>query len=149
MLTTAKLILFLTKLHHLLKIKNRNIKIKNEKMTNSIVFGIHAVSALLHEHPDSALHLFVQKGKEDKNIKIILSSAKKNGILAELVDKAFLDKLSNDGNHQGVIIKKAATKIYRENELNSFIESIHSTACFLVLDCVQDPHNLGACIRSA
>ena len=113
------------------------------------VFGIHAVDNLLRKHPDAVSQLFVQKNRQDKRLNAIIELAKNQGISVQPVDK---HKMYNwiDGRHQGVIADaKLEHKQYSEDDLSSLVKANDGQVLFLVLDGVTDPHNLGACLRTA
>ena len=71
------------------------------------------------------------------------------GIEPEKVDRKRLDRLSDSNNHQGIVIEIDMPTELSESDLKTAIENLTETALFLVLDNVQDPHNLGACLRTA
>lgn len=110
------------------------------------IFGIHTVTSLLNKNPDRISHLYLQKDKQDKEI---LSRATTYGIKISFVNRHELDKLSHEGNHQGIVAECRTAKIYSENDLTTLLENLQEKAFLLILDGVQDPHNLGACLRSA
>lgn len=110
------------------------------------IYGYHAVLQFLQSHPDRAVQMFMQKGCEDASL---------NGICQDLnvniskVGKQKLDDFTNEGNHQGVVLHIRTAPPGNEKELKLFCEDLPNNPLFLVLDGIQDPHNLGACLRSA
>lgn len=119
---------------------------KNPNKT--FLFGIHAVQALLSAHPERALTLYVQKERHDQKIQVITDLAKANRIKIELLTRAELDDLAADAVHQGVVAACQKPSAHTENDLEIII-SAAAKPLLLVLDGIQDPHNLGACLRSA
>jgi 23S rRNA (guanosine2251-2'-O)-methyltransferase len=113
------------------------------------ICGIHAVAALLSEQPERVLRLCIAKGRMDKKMDGILSAAKQANIAIEYADTKTLDRLASDMNHQGVIAFCTKPRTYDEHDLKALLETLEQPAFLLVLDGVQDPHNLGACFRSA
>ena len=93
--------------------------------------------------------LFVLDGCQDGPVKSILREAKKTDTIINFVDKERLDRLANSGHHQGVVAQAAAYE-YAEVEdiLNSAKEKGEAPFIF-ILDEIEDPHNLGAIIRTA
>lgn len=121
--------------------------------TNSeLAYGLHAVQALIDGSPQRIQQLFLLKGRNDKRLQSIRSVAEKNAITVNLVDREKLDKMV-EGNHQGVIaITAQPTEVYDEAYLKSRLPKLmdeNQVPFILVLDGVTDPHNLGACLRSA
>lgn len=115
----------------------------------NFVAGLHAVKALLSNHPERIIRLCVQADKRDKKLDEVLAIARKQSISLEQMPKAALDKLSNEANHQGVVAFCKKAPLYSESDLKSLLESLDEPPFVLVLDGVTDPHNLGACLRSA
>ena len=111
------------------------------------VIGIHGVQGILKEKPHTILKLLIQRGKEDKAVKKILDLAATWGIASEVVKKDVLDHLQL-GNHQGIVAEIKEPDLFDETILPELIDKSESPL-FLVLDGVQDPHNLGACLRTA
>jgi 23S rRNA (guanosine2251-2'-O)-methyltransferase len=113
-----------------------------------IVFGLHAVEALLESNPDRVLRLCVVRERQDKKIESLVQLAKSQDIAIEWESKQTLDKLTGSGTHQGIaaFCKKPST--LNEEDLKSLLQSVKAPL-LLVLDGVQDPHNLGACFRTA
>lgn len=118
-------------------------------MINSVTFGMHAVRALLDKQPKSIVRLLVQHDKRDKQLTMLLLRAKELHITIEHIDKMTLDRLAQGGNHQGVLAEREHTEVYQESDLPKIIQTAGDAPFFLILDGVQDPHNLGACLRSA
>ncbi len=117
-------------------------------MKADITFGIHAVSTLLNRDPARVRRLLVLQGRHDKRLQTLLELAERNGVSVKAVPKAKLDELAQ-GVHQGVVAETAPIKAGNENDLEALLETLPKQALLLVLDGVTDPHNLGACLRTA
>lgn len=113
------------------------------------IFGLHAVQALLTEHPDRVLRVLVLKDRQDQKMQSIIDLTDELDIKLEFVPRHELDKLSDKANHQGVIAFCRQMKNYTEADLPDILAAIQGPPLLLILDGVQDPHNLGACLRSA
>jgi len=119
-------------------------------MTNSLLlFGLHTVTALLEKQPERVKRLSIQESRQDKKVLALVELATQRGIPIEYHDKAALDAMTQSANHQGVLAFCAPSQVYAESDLPNLLSSLTQPAFILVLDGVQDPHNLGACFRSA
>lgn len=114
-----------------------------------IVHGIHAVTSIVKHHPERLIELFVLQGRRDKAIDPILQAARRAGVRPQESQRKTLDQKAQGENHQGVIAVVMPPKHYQEGDLPGLCEKAGRKACFLVLDNVTDPHNLGACLRTA
>ena len=114
-----------------------------------LIFGIHAVEAALDNHPQRGIELLVQAGDRNGKIKHICDSATRAGMRISHVRKSILDEQCDSANHQGVLLKIKPAVSYRESELDSLLQKCTAAPLVLALDGVQDPHNLGACLRTA
>jgi 23S rRNA (guanosine2251-2'-O)-methyltransferase len=111
------------------------------------VYGIHAVAALLKKQHQID-KICVLSGRRDARLQQLLDEADAQRIFIESLDRDALDKLT-DGNHQGVAAKLfAPIRNWNENDLEQLLEKA-SKPLLLILDGITDPHNLGACLRSA
>ena len=113
-------------------------------------YGIHAVDVILRRSPDRIIALSIQSDRNDKRIQGLLSLAQNQGVAVDRVTKADLDEMVSE-RHQGVVavIKpRQADGGVAERDLSSYLKGI-DCPLVLVLDGVTDPHNLGACLRSA
>jgi len=118
------------------------------KNTNRVV-GHHAVTELLRQQPESIVELFVQADRRDRRMQELRDLAKSNKIGVQELSKADLDKLGVRG-HQGVVATASGGKdALSEQDLPALLDAAQSAPLLLVLDGVTDPHNLGACLRSA
>ena len=113
------------------------------------IFGIHAVQQVLESDPLRVLEVWVLEGRHDKRLQTVLEQLAPLGLTMNTVQRKTLDKLSQQGQHQGIVIRCKAQPVLNENDLQKLLEQLDKPAFFLVLDEVQDPHNLGACFRTA
>ncbi len=118
------------------------------------MYGLHAVQALLKGSPQHVRELMLLRGRKDQRLQKIIQQADKNDIAIRFVDRRALDeKVDESANHQGVIaICAGKTKVHDEKFLMGMLEQLEKESevpFLLVLDGVTDPHNLGACLRSA
>lgn len=118
-------------------------------MKTVIVFGHHAIQALLQHHPEQIRKLQYQESMRDSGLLALLKSAKQQGISVEISKKQTLEKLTNGANHQGLVAHCVEQAAWQEVDLLAFLQGLEKPAFLLLLDGVQDPHNLGACLRSA
>jgi len=116
-----------------------------------ITCGKHAVRHALNNTPVNVLEIWIQENKKSaRAITEILVIAKSTQIPVQFVANKTLDKLTHQANHQGVAIRRKITAMDSRIDLTSVLEIDDGTKpLFLVLDGVQDPHNLGACLRTA
>lgn len=117
-------------------------------MSQEWVVGLHAVIGLLNNTNTEISKLYLQKGRKDKRFLQLLELAKKRNVPVDYLDKVELDKKSSD-NHQGVMALIKHLKNYNEGDLLTLIKEKQTALFILVLDTITDPHNLGACLRSA
>lgn len=119
---------------------------KDEK---SFVFGLHAVESLLNRQPERVARVVILKDRRDQKVEHILELAHELKLEVEFAPRHQLDRLSQNETHQGVIAYCRKPKVFSEHDLESILDAIDGPPLLLILDGVQDPHNLGACLRSA
>ncbi|MCK5477303.1 MAG: 23S rRNA (guanosine(2251)-2'-O)-methyltransferase RlmB [Methylococcales bacterium] len=113
------------------------------------ISGIHAVQAALDYSANKINQVWVDTQRNDKRLLSLIDQLKALGIKPEKTDRKRLDKMTNGNNHQGIVIEVEIPGVHSENELKHIINTLIEVPFFLVLDQVQDPHNLGACLRTA
>jgi 23S rRNA (guanosine2251-2'-O)-methyltransferase len=118
-------------------------------MKSSKLFGLHSVQAALDYSPKKIHQAWVDSGRQDKRLTQAVDDLLALGISPEKVDRKRLDRLADNNNHQGIVIEVEMPGELSESDLKTAVENLTETALFLVLDNVQDPHNLGACLRTA
>jgi len=122
------------------------------------IYGIHAVDSLLRQNPKSVQRLWVQQGRDDKRITSLLQLAQNQGVPVARQPRQDLDEMVS-GRHQGVVAEAlnappvhgepTQPNLWREADLLKVVQDKEGPVLILVLDGVTDPHNLGACLRSA
>jgi 23S rRNA (guanosine2251-2'-O)-methyltransferase len=113
-----------------------------------ILFGIHAVHSLLTRHPSRVIQLYILEERNDQKFRDILALAKSTGIKVQTVSRQHLDKLTENEVHQGIAAECHKPVAANENDLKQIVSGC-AKPFLLILDGIQDPHNLGACLRSA
>ena len=123
----------------------------------SYIYGIHAVDSLLRQNPGSVRRLLAQQGREDKRVGALLELARNQGVPVVREPRRALDELVK-GRHQGIVAETLAQagpgaagqpNLWQEADLLRLVDEKVEPVLLLVLDGVTDPHNLGACLRSA
>lgn len=115
----------------------------------AIVFGMHAVRTLLKQRPERASLLLLQKGREDARATELLRIAQQAGVRTEWRDARELARLAGSEHHQGACLQVRPMAMLGEGALDELLDRAGAAPLLLVLDGVQDPHNLGACLRTA
>lgn len=115
---------------------------------NETIYGIHAIQGLINSTPERIIRIFVLKGREDKRLLPLLAMLEQQGVAIQSVSRRWLDEQTANGVHQGILAHIKATMAYQEKDLPDIIAG-NPQLLLLVLDGITDPHNLGACLRSA
>lgn len=115
----------------------------------SLVFGLHAVRTLLQRHADKIGQLCIVRGREDARMSEVLKLAREHQVKIDFRSVQEMDQLANGERHQGVIAKLQKVENLGEGALDEILDRAGAAPFVLVLDGVTDPHNLGACLRTA
>jgi 23S rRNA (guanosine2251-2'-O)-methyltransferase len=119
------------------------------KAAEQTLVGFHAVSSALKAAPENIEWLRVDEKSHNKRLKELESDAARANIKVLKVSHAELDRLAGQERHQGVVAGFSGTNPLGEDEIETLLEDNEGVPLLLVLDGVQDPHNLGACLRTA
>lgn len=111
-------------------------------------FGIHAVESLLARQSQRVLAVYFQQGREDSRVAPLVELAGREGISCEWRSRSELDEMV-EGSHQGVIAEIRPAQALRDKDLFYLMDTLTEPPLLLVLDGITDPHNLGACLRTA
>ena len=112
------------------------------------IYGIHAVQAVLANAPERLIEVYVLKGREDKRLQPLLNELYNVGVSVQFLNRQTLDKKADGEVHQGIIARIQPAKELNENDLDQILQH-QQNPLLLVLDGITDPHNLGACLRTA
>lgn len=113
------------------------------------IFGIHSVQAALDNSANKIHTVWVDQQRQDKRLLSLVNQLLGLGLKIEKADRKRLDKMMDGKNHQGIVIEFEMPSVHSEDELKHIVKTMSEIPFFLVLDQVQDPHNLGACLRTA
>ncbi len=114
-----------------------------------IIYGLHAVESVLRNDPRRVRRACLLQGRDDQRLARLADELRAQGIATERAERQQMDEWVGGARHQGVIAWCDSLPLYSESQLTDFLERLDSPPFLLVLDGVQDPHNLGACLRSA
>jgi 23S rRNA (guanosine2251-2'-O)-methyltransferase len=112
-----------------------------------LIYGFHAVTARIRQNPDGVLEVYLQAQRKDPRMRELIKLAETSGVRVIPIEAARLDGMAGNTRHQGVAARVDAAR--RVKHLEDVLDTLEEPPLLLVLDGVQDPHNLGACLRSA
>lgn len=113
------------------------------------VCGFHAIQSIVDWEPQRIVEVFVDQDRHDKRMLAIIGLLEKHCIKTVRTGKQHLDKLGKHTNHQGIVAKLLAASMLHEQDLMSAIDNTPENGLYLLLDQIKDPHNFGACLRTA
>lgn len=118
------------------------------------VYGLHAISELLKQHPEDVLELLLQGEREDRRMAEVRALADAAGVTVQSLERREFERrlrqLPSGAVHQGVMaLCRMGVSVLDERALDALLDELDGPALLLVLDEVTDPHNLGACLRTA
>jgi len=113
-----------------------------------LIYGLHTVTAVL-ESGGRVHALWVLDSRHDDRLTRIAALAEKAGVKIQRVPRTELDRITGGARHQGVAAQAEGAEQMDEGGLIPLLDKLEEPPFLLVLDGVQDPHNLGACLRSA
>ena len=112
------------------------------------IYGFHAVIAKLRHQPEAILEIFIDAGRQDARMRDLMRHAELHGVRLIQADGRRLDGMAGgDVRHQGVVARVSGEM--RRVALDDVLDTLEEPAFLLILDGIQDPHNLGACLRVA
>ncbi|MCH9689711.1 MAG: 23S rRNA (guanosine(2251)-2'-O)-methyltransferase RlmB [Gammaproteobacteria bacterium] len=118
-------------------------------MAEHLTYGLHPVLALLNNPLRKTYKLYVSKNRKDKRLQDALDAALHAKIPVESLTAEALKQRFGDISHQGIVAEAEPLKSYIEADLPELLDAAPKPVLILILDGVTDPHNLGACLRSA
>jgi len=113
----------------------------------SFIHGFHAIIAKLRHQPDAILEIFIDADRHDARARDLMRHAELQKVKIIPVDAKRLEGMAGGMRHQGVVARVSGTS--RHVTLDDVLDTLEEPAFLLVLDGIQDPHNLGACLRVA
>jgi 23S rRNA (guanosine2251-2'-O)-methyltransferase len=117
-------------------------------LSGEIIFGLHAVRTLLERHPERVQAVHLVEHRDDPRVRTLEDLARRHQRPVQRLDAASLKRLVGDVAHQGVAAEIQPLAAWTEDDLLTALQS-RPAPLILALDGVQDPHNLGACLRTA
>jgi len=118
-------------------------------MSLAKIFGVHAAQSALDYSPKKIQQAWVDQKRQDERVQGIIKGLRNLGVGVEKADRKKLDNLSKGGNHQGIVLEVEMPAVLSEDQFKAAVENCKETPFWLILDHVQDPQNLGACLRIA
>ena len=118
-------------------------------MRTSLLIGVHSVDSAVSNTPGQVRTVRVAEECHNPRVRELVSRARKLGIPVEVEPRALLERRSDGQRHQDIVAEFAGENLLSEKDLDGVLEAIEGLPLLLVLDGIQDPHNLGACLRTA
>ena len=118
-------------------------------MSGELLFGINTVESALSHDPKNILELYIEADSQNARLKELSERARDLGVKPHSRPRDALDRMTGGARHQGAVARYRAPPPRVEKELYDLVDKAQNDTLILVLDGVTDPHNLGACLRSA
>jgi 23S rRNA (guanosine2251-2'-O)-methyltransferase len=115
----------------------------------NFVYGLHAINAVLERSPERLLELWMAQPRDDTRSRALRLRAENAGVRVQTVGNDALAKLVGEVAHQGAVAAVRPLKGWDEDDLIEGLTEAGENPLLLILDGVTDPHNLGACLRTA
>lgn len=112
------------------------------------IYGVHAVEAMLRHHPKRVKQVWLAEGRNDPRVQVLIELAAQSRVAVGQAERRELD-VWVEGVHQGVVAEVSPSQVWGEAMLDELLDRAEGPPLLLVLDGVTDPHNLGACLRTA
>ncbi|MFI8480540.1 23S rRNA (guanosine(2251)-2'-O)-methyltransferase RlmB [Pseudomonas sp. NPDC078700] len=112
------------------------------------IYGVHAVEALLRHHPKRVKQVWLAEGRSDPRVQTLIALASEARVAVGQCERREMDAWV-EGVHQGVVADVSPSQVWGEAMLDELLDRTEGAPLILVLDGVTDPHNLGACLRTA
>jgi len=112
----------------------------------SVIYGINATAEAVRAHPERIERISVERGQRNPRVGEIIIEARKNHIRISFEERAWLDRKADGERHQGILCHIAEADMLDADEI---LAGAKSPGLLAILDGIEDPHNLGAIIRSA
>ena len=112
------------------------------------LYGLHAMQAVIENEPERLIEVWVLKGRDDERLINIVNQARRFGVSVQFCNRKVLDDKVKGEQHQGIVARAKPAKTLDESDLDRLLDST-PVPLLLVLDGVTDPHNIGACLRTA
>ncbi len=116
---------------------------------SNLISGLHSVRTALKHGASAVDEVWVEGRRQDRRIKEIIALARDIGVRVTTLSREEMDNLQPGINHQGVAARSRVVAVQDEGALKQLLAELDGPPLLLILDGVQDPHNLGACMRSA
>jgi 23S rRNA (guanosine2251-2'-O)-methyltransferase len=113
------------------------------------VYGLHAIGAVIERAPERVLELWLAQTRDDPRLRELRERAQAAGVSVQSVAVEVLAKLVGEVTHQGAVAAVRPLQPWGERDLLQALEGFAEDPLLLILDGVTDPHNLGACLRTA
>ncbi|HVT62478.1 MAG TPA: 23S rRNA (guanosine(2251)-2'-O)-methyltransferase RlmB [Legionellaceae bacterium] len=120
-----------------------------KKSNEQWVYGLHAVTALLNNRQRSIKQIFINQNRQDARMLIILKQIQQQSIPHLFLSATQMALQFSEAVHQGIVALAEPLPHYHEKDIDYLLQKKTTTPFILILDGITDPHNLGACLRSA
>lgn len=113
------------------------------------IFGYHPVISVLMQNPKHISCIYLQSSKYDEHAQKVLKLVKTHKVPIKYLSRNLLGEMVYHANHQGIVAVVGRSNDYTEDDLKLILDKADISPLLLILDGVQDPQNLGACLRTA
>ncbi len=114
-----------------------------------IIYGLNTLNNLIEKAPQQVIEVYIEGEATNERLKNLMHKVKQLGLKSHCLNKEAFRKMVGEVVHQGVAAKVYAAEVLNEIDLYGLLDGLDVPPFLLILDGIQDPHNLGACLRTA